>query len=336
MVTTADAVPDGVPEEVRQEAVARLVAEAVDRRLGPDALRRRARRMLAALDTAAADRHQAALLAEQEARRRRHLADPARQPRRHLGGGSCCPTARAPAHDPVAAPRRTARLSRNRAGEPVVDETAGDFPGPSWSESLGAAFCELVEHLPSDGLSSHGRVGAVVAVHVEHERLLDGLGAARLDSGTDISVGEARRLACGAGLLPVVLGGASVPLDLGRTTRLHSAAQRLALSVHHDSCAAEGCRRPFAWTEVHHPHPWSQGGRTDLANALPLCGWHHRRAHDGHYRATRSRRGRCASDAGARSVRGATPTRRDRVRRDPRRCDTPLLRVQVRCAPDPP
>ncbi len=293
VVTTADAVPDGVPEDVRQEAVARLVAEAVDRRLGPDALRRRARRMLGALDTAAADRHQAVLLAEQEARA--EAATWLTLHDNHDGtwvGRFVVPELHG--HllrtrlEHLSAPRR---LSRNRAGESVTDETAGDVPGPSWSESLGAAFCELLEHLPSDGLSSHGRVGAVVAVHVEHERLLDGLGAARLDSGTEISAGEARRLACGAGLLPVVLGGASVPLDLGRTTRLHSAAQRLALSVHHDTCAAEGCRRPFAWTEVHHPHPWSQGGRTDLANAVPLCGWHHRRAHDGHYRTTTSATG---------------------------------------------
>ncbi len=66
----------------------------------------------------------------------------------------------------------------------------------------------------------------------------------------------------------------------GRTARLHSTAQRRALSVAHDSCAAEGCERPFAWTDIHHPHAWSQGGATDLDNGLPLCGWHHRRAHD--------------------------------------------------------
>jgi hypothetical protein len=142
---------------------------------------------------------------------------------------------------------------------------------------------ELCEHLPTDGLAQHGRVGATIAVHLDHDRLLDGLGAARLDSGGEISAGEARRLACGAGIVPVVYGGVSIPLDLGRETRLHSKAQRLALSGLHDTCAAEGCERPFAWTEIHHREPWAQGGRTDLDNALPLCGWHHRRAHDTRY-----------------------------------------------------
>ena len=282
IVAAAEDVPAGVSEADRQSAVADLVREAVSRRLGVDALRRRSRRMLASVDPRAADTHQAMLLGEQEAR----AASETWLTLHDNGDGSWAGRFVVPdlhAHllmtrlEHLSAPRR---LSRNRAGEQVVDETAGDFPGASWGESLGAAFCELVEHLPTDGLSGHGRVGAVIAVHLDHERLLDGLGAARLDSGAEISVGEARRLACGSGILPIVYGGASLPLDLGRTSRLHSKAQRMALSAVHDTCAAEGCRRPFAWTEIHHPDSWARGGRTDLANALPLCGWHHRRAHD--------------------------------------------------------
>ncbi|GAB3656291.1 hypothetical protein GCM10027596_10330 [Nocardioides korecus] len=282
IVAAAEDVPAGVSEADRQTAVAELVREAVSRRLGVDALRRRSRRMLAVVDPRAADEHQATMLAEQESR----AASATWLTLHDNGDGSWAGRFVLPdlhAHllmtrlQHLGAPRR---LSRNRAGERVVDEAAGDVPGASWSESLGAAFCELVEHLPTEGLSGHGRVGAVIAVHLDHERLLDGLGAARLDSGAEISAGEARRLACGAGILPIVYAGGSLPLDLGRTSRLHSKAQRLALSAVHDTCAAEGCRRPFAWTEIHHPEAWARGGRTDLANALPLCGWHHRRAHD--------------------------------------------------------
>ena len=54
---------------------------------------------------------------------------------------------------------------------------------------MGQAFLELCEHLPTDGLAQHGRVGATVVVHLDHQRLLDGLGAARLDSGAEITVG---------------------------------------------------------------------------------------------------------------------------------------------------
>ena len=47
-----------------------------------------------------------------------------------------------------------------------------------------------------------------------------------------------------------------------------------------DTCAVDGCERPFAWCEIHHPHWWSHGGHTTLDNGLPLCGYHHQRAHD--------------------------------------------------------
>ncbi|HET8960688.1 MAG TPA: HNH endonuclease, partial [Nocardioides sp.] len=42
-----------------------------------------------------------------------------------------------------------------------------------------------------------------------------------------------------------------------------------------------GCERPFAWCEIHHHRlSWGKDGPTDLDNGLPLCGYHHRRAHD--------------------------------------------------------
>jgi hypothetical protein len=175
----------------------------------------------------------------------------------------------------LTAPRR---LSRSAAGELVGDPTLpGAGPGLNWTERMGVAFTELLEHLPDDG---HAANGTTMLVTVDLDALRRGLGAAQLESGDDITAGEARRLACNAGLVPAVLGSASAPLDLGRESRLHTRAQRQALSLAHDSCAVSGCDRPFAWCEVHHPHAWSSGGRTDLANALPLCFFHHRRAHD--------------------------------------------------------
>jgi hypothetical protein len=105
-------------------------------------------------------------------------------------------------------------------------------------------------------------------------------GATSTDTRAQLSTSEARRIACNAGLLPAVLGGASVPVDLGRERRLFSESQRTALAAVHDECAAEGCDRPYAWCELHHANPWSSGGRTDLRDAIPLCGWHHRHLHD--------------------------------------------------------
>jgi len=147
-----------------------------------------------------------------------------------------------------------------------------------WDHARGLAFCELVEHLPTDRL--HGKVAATLVVQLD-KRVLDGvLRAAGLDTGGRISAGEARRLACGAGLLPAVLGGASHVLDPGWSKRLFSEAQRVACGLTYATCAADGCERPFAWCELHHRRPWSAGGPTNLADAVPLCWFHHRRIHD--------------------------------------------------------
>jgi hypothetical protein len=171
----------------------------------------------------------------------------------------------------------------------VVDPSAPGHDGGAHIEEIrGAAWCELIEHLPTLGWPGHAGNGCELLVTLDLQTLLHGLdgldglsGAARLETGVAITAGEARRLACNAGLVPAVLDSDSQPLDLGRSRRLHTRSQRRALALTHHTCAVTGCTRPFAWCEIHHHRlAWSRGGRTDLDNALPLCGHHHRRAHD--------------------------------------------------------
>jgi hypothetical protein len=120
-----------------------------------------------------------------------------------------------------------------------------------------------------------------VVVTLDHESLLRGLGVAELSSGGHLTATEARRLACTASLLPVVLGDAGEVLDLGRSRRLFSPAQRKALAIRDRRCRAEGCDIPAAWCEAHHAGaPWAGGGRTDLRDGVLLCSFHHHRAHD--------------------------------------------------------
>jgi hypothetical protein len=289
IVRAAEEMPSAVTDEERDSAVMALVEACVQRRMNTKSLRRKARRMLDAVKTAYADQQESDMVKDEEKRAAAetwlNLQDNGDGT---WSGRFVIPDAQARmllTHlQHLSSPRR---VSRNQAGEPVVDQTiadaTGNHMGLSWTEAMGQALVELCEHLPSDGLAQHGRVGATIAVHLDHQRLLDGLAAARLDAGGEMSVGEARRLACGAGIIPIVYGGSSQPLDVGRESRLHTKAQRIVLSGRHDSCAAEGCQRPFAWCEIHHPHAWAAGGATDVANALPLCGWHHRRAHDDRY-----------------------------------------------------
>jgi Domain of unknown function (DUF222)/HNH endonuclease len=94
-------------------------------------------------------------------------------------------------------------------------------------------------------------------------------------------------------LLPLTLGGApTMPLEVGRSTRVVSAAQRAALVVRDRGCAVSGCDRPPAWCEGHHLVPWLHGGPTDLANLALVCRAHHRAVHAGGWRPGRDPDGR--------------------------------------------
>lgn len=101
--------------------------------------------------------------------------------------------------------------------------------------------------------------------------------------GEKISAAEARRLACNAGILPIVMGGASQPLDLGQRRRFFSRAQKRAISARDRGCANPGCSMPPHRSEVHHIVPFSQGGKTDIGNGLLLCIRCHTAFHAGHF-----------------------------------------------------
>ena len=128
-----------------------------------------------------------------------------------------------------------------------------------------------------------GGIAATVVVTMTHQTLIGGLQAAGLCDGTRLSAGEARRLACEAGIIPVVLGGPSEPLDVGRQRRFHTKAQRIAMSVRDGGCTAVGCERPASMTHAHHDTPWSHGGHTSVKDGRLLCQRHHTLAHDPRY-----------------------------------------------------
>lgn len=115
------------------------------------------------------------------------------------------------------------------------------------------------------------------------ETLQGGLAAAVLDTGDRVAAHTARRLACEAGIVPVVLDGKGQVLDQGRAQRFFTRAQVIALGARDGGCTAEGCRTAAWFCHAHHDDPWSTGGRTDLARGRLLCPSHHRRVHDPAY-----------------------------------------------------
>ena len=116
-----------------------------------------------------------------------------------------------------------------------------------------------------------------VRVTFDFDTLVTGLGVATMGtSGEPVSAGEARRLSCDAQIIPVVLGGASEPLDVGRAHRFFPKPLRTALELRDQGCVFPGCDAPPAACEAHHQQPWWAGGATSLGNGVLLCAYHHR------------------------------------------------------------
>ncbi|WP_311210889.1 MULTISPECIES: DUF222 domain-containing protein [unclassified Aeromicrobium] len=153
--------------------------------------------------------------------------------------------------------------------------------GQSYPQRLGHAFATLVEHLPADQLPSNGGVSAVVTVNLDLDTLMGGIKAAGLSDGTRISAGEARRLACSAQIVPMVLNGKPLPLDLGSANRYFNQASRRAMEKRDRGCTApDNCDRDARWTEAHHLNPYAISKTTDIRDGALLCPFHHHRAHD--------------------------------------------------------
>ena len=301
IVQALEALPGDVGLEVRADAERRLVEQAAD--FGPRELRILGRRVLDLVAPEVAEEHERRLLEAEERRAQQRV----RLSSRRLGDGSTAISSVLP--DPVA-DRLLAYLhaytSPRRHGAGVFGEQAaaddagavtaaegtghdgeGDPAGP-WDHlpypvQLGHALCALLEHLDPSRLPIHGGDATTVVVTMDLETLRTGLGTATLADGAPVSASEARRMACTAGIIPAVLGGKSQPLDLGRSRRLFTSAQRLALSLRDRHCRAVGCDIPARWCEAHHRRPWSEGGRTDLADGELLCIHHHHRIHDPAY-----------------------------------------------------
>ena len=118
-----------------------------------------------------------------------------------------------------------------------------------------------------------------LTVTIDWEALRTGLGVATLDYGTRISAADARRWACDAKIIPVVLGGRSEPLDVGRALRTVPLSIRRALVARDRGCAFPGCDRPPGMCQAHHCRHWIDNGETSVENCVLLCEAHHRHVH---------------------------------------------------------
>lgn len=100
-------------------------------------------------------------------------------------------------------------------------------------------------------------------------------------TGSIVPIETADRLLCNGVVQRAVTDTEGHVLELGRTARLFTLAQRQALAAQYGGCATPGCGFPVAWTEAHHVVWWQHGGRTDTANGILLCSHCHHEVHAG-------------------------------------------------------
>ncbi len=109
------------------------------------------------------------------------------------------------------------------------------------------------------------------------------LGGGITGTGRQIAPSVLRGLLCDADILPIVLGGSSEILDVGREHRLVTPAIRAALNQRDQGCVFPGCDAAPETSHAHHITPWWSGGSTALHNLVLLCPHHHGIIEPGHH-----------------------------------------------------
>ena len=101
------------------------------------------------------------------------------------------------------------------------------------------------------------------------------------ESGQAWPASEIGRALCDCALTRAVVGAKDADLNLGREARAFRRQHWMALyAAGVTGCSIVGCGMPLAYTELHHVAWWYEhGGRTDLANCLPYCSFHHHEIH---------------------------------------------------------
>ncbi len=168
--------------------------------------------------------------------------------------------------DPLAAPRpssdgqRDPRSPGQRSADALVEMAAGFL-----------RFGDLADLPKSHGTSPH------VHVTVSLQTLQGDTGhpLARTASGEDLTIEAVRRIACDAGITPIVANTLGVPLAVGRESRSWTPTIWAALVARDVGCVFPGCTRPAAWCHGHHIQHWINGGETELKNGALLCHFHH-------------------------------------------------------------
>jgi Domain of unknown function (DUF222)/HNH endonuclease len=151
--------------------------------------------------------------------------------------------------------------------------------GQRQAEAMAEVFGYVADHADSDLLPAVAGNRPHLNILIRWEDLQAQARAAMLDFGGQMSAAAARMACCDACIIPIVMNGVGLPLDVGRKQRTIPEGIRRAVYARDRGCAHPGCDRTASWTHIHHVMPWEHGGATALTNVVMLCKTHHREIH---------------------------------------------------------
>lgn len=140
-------------------------------------------------------------------------------------------------------------------------------------------FAKALRHFETCEKPTGGGCASVV-VSVTLDELADAEPTTKFatNTGIDLDAFDLVRLGMDgtADFVLTVDGATALPLNLYRTERFASLAQKITLLAVQGVCAWAGCTAPLSQTEIHHVVSWLRGGDTNIDNLAALCRTHHR------------------------------------------------------------
>jgi hypothetical protein len=159
--------------------------------------------------------------------------------------------------------------------KPRID-AARAVDGRTYGQRQHDALEDLCDRqLRAGDIPDAGGIPATVIVTIDADDLIERVGHGRTADGTLLPTAKILQLANSADIIPAVLTASGDVLDLGRTRRIASRPQTLALIARDGGCSFPGCAHPPQYCERHHVREWIDGGLTNLSNLTLVCAYHH-------------------------------------------------------------
>ena len=158
---------------------------------------------------------------------------------------------------------------RTRTGTttPIPDERPH---GQRLHDALDEACARLLK-IKDQPVSGGTPTSLIVTIGLED--LLAKAGLAETSDGSQLTPDQLLRIADEADIWPTIINHNKVPLALGRTRRIASPGQTMALHIRDGGCFPL-CTHPQLVRPAPH-HGLDPGGPTDLDNLTLLCRYHH-------------------------------------------------------------